>query len=77
MNYCKLAFKVFNEHKLDFVRMALKRQKLKQMYILQRNYGEILDVEEVTILRNEIKKEEERLNKLIGGLLKYDNSRKN
>lgn len=65
MNYYKLAMKVFNEHKSDFVKLAIRRDKLKQKLILQKMWSEELMKEKA-----EIKKEIKRLNNLIGGLLK-------
>lgn len=65
MNYYKLAMQVFNKHKSDFVRLAVKRQKLKQRLIIWKNYGTPIDSVEIISLREEIKKETEILNKLI------------
>jgi len=65
MNYFKLAMQVFNKHKLEFVRIAVNRQKLKQRLISYRNYGQMPDPVEIAVLRKEIKKETERLNELI------------
>lgn len=60
---------VFNKHKLEFVSLAVKRQKLKQKLILNRNYGQQIDPVEIAVLRKEIKKETERLNELIRGYI--------
>lgn len=65
MNYYKLAMQVFNKHKSDFIRLSVKRQKLKQRLILYRNYGQMPDPVEIAVLRAEIKGETERLNELI------------
>ena len=70
MNYYKLAMKVFNEHKSDFVKLAIRRAKLKQKLIGYRNYGNPPDPVELAVLRKGIKKEEERLNNLIKEFLR-------
>ena len=64
MNYYKLALKVFNEHKSDFVKLAIRRDKLKQKLILQKMWSEELMKEKA-----EIKKEIKRLNNLIKSLI--------
>ena len=64
MNYYRLAMKVFNEHKSDFVKLAIRRDKLKQKLILQKMWSEELRKEQI-----EIKKEIKRLNNLIKGLI--------
>ena len=70
MNYFKLAMQVFNKHKLEFVRIAVNRQKLKQKLILYRNYGQMPDPVEIAVLRKEIKEGTERINNVIKGFLK-------
>lgn len=61
---------VFNKHKLEFVRIAVNRQKLKQKLISYRNYGQMPDPVEIAVLRKQIKEGVKNINKVIGGFLK-------
>lgn len=70
MNYCKLAMQVFNKHKMDFIKLAMKREKQKQRIILKRRYNEPISQEEIDKADLEIKQDIARINELIGGFLK-------
>jgi len=70
MNYFKLAMRVFKKHNIDFVRVAVKREKLKQMVLSKRKNGEPISQEEIKKLDKEIKEDIARINKTIGEFLK-------
>lgn len=70
MNYFKLAMRVFKKHNIDFVRVAVKREKLKQMVLSKRKNGEPISQEEIKKLDKEIKEDIARINKIIGEFLK-------
>lgn len=70
MNYFKLAMRVFKKHNIDFVRVAVKREKLKQMVLSKRKNGEPISQEEIQKLDKEIKEDIARINKIIGEFLK-------
>lgn len=70
MNYFKLAMRVFKKHNIDFVRVAVKREKLKQMVLSKRKNGEPISQEEIKKLDKEIKEDIARINKIIGDFLK-------
>lgn len=70
MNYFKLAMRVFKKHNIDFVRVAIKREKLKQMVLSKRKNGEPISQEEIKKLDKEIKEDIARINKIIGEFLK-------
>lgn len=61
---------MYNKHKLDFINIAVNRQKLRQKLIMFRNYGQIPDPFEIAVLKKQIKEETERLNNLIKEYLK-------
>ena len=69
MNYYRLAMKVFKEHKSDFIKLAVKREKQKQRRYMQRHNYDV-SPEEIAKAELEIKAEMEKINKLIGGFLK-------
>lgn len=70
MNYFKLSMRVFKKHNIDFVRVAVKREKLKQMVLSKRKNGEPISQEEIKKLDKEIKEDIARINKIIGDFLK-------
>ena len=70
MNYFKLAMRVFKKHNIDFVRVAVKREKLKQMVLSKRKNGEPISQEEIKKLNKEMKEDIARINKIIGEFLK-------
>ena len=69
MNYYKIVMKVFKNHNRDFVRIAIKREQLKQMIYAKRRNNEYVSEEKIKSLDKEIKQEIERINKVIGGIL--------
>jgi uncharacterized protein YdcH (DUF465 family) len=70
MNYFKLAMQVFKKHNIDFVKIAVKREKLKQKLYAKRRSNELISQDEITQLDTEIKQDIARINELIGGFLK-------
>ncbi len=65
MNYYKLAMTVFKKHNTDFVKLALKREKLKQKLYLKRRCNQQIPEEEIKKLSSEIKKDVSKLNNII------------
>lgn len=81
MNFYRVAMKVFKEHRNEFIKISLKREKLKILLqnkrFLKKEYEkEFCTKEEIEALRKDIREGIAKINKLIGGILKYDNSRK-
>lgn len=69
MNYFNLAMRVFKKHNIDFVKVAVKKEKLKQLLYRKRR-GEPIDPVEIAVLRKQIKESVKNINKVIGGFLK-------
>ena len=69
MNYCKIAMQVFNKHKTDFIKLAMKREKQKQRLILKRRYNEPIPQAEIDKADLEIKHDIQKINQLIQGYL--------
>lgn len=61
--------RVFKQHNRDFVRIAIKRERLKQLFLLKRRSKDVVSEEEIKALDKEIKQDIERINKVIGGIL--------